>query len=145
MVSRHRDQNASSAFRWLRETTWENTTYEMMDEAARADFSLAVKGLLFHPHLQGEWVPYWDNGFRANFVGLTMRHGRGHMVRAVMEGVAFAIRAGVEYTRTLGLAFDEIRLLGGGSDSKLWTQIIADTLNRTIIIPLNGMRLLELR
>ena len=125
---------ASSAFRWLRENVWGNAPYDYMDMAA-ANISPGSEGLLFHPHLQGEWVPYWDSSLRANFVGITMRHGNDHMARAVMEGVAFALRAGMEYARNLGLAFDEIRLLGGGSESKLWTQIIADSLNRTIIIP----------
>ncbi|NIV31065.1 MAG: xylulokinase, partial [Anaerolineae bacterium] len=85
--------------------------------------------------MQGEWVPYWDTRLRGDFVGMTMRHGRSHFTRAVMEGVAFALRAGVEYMEALGLPFDDVRLIGQGATSSLWAQIIADTLNRPILIP----------
>ena len=126
---------ATSTYRWLRETMWGEIPYQAMSAAA-ATISPGCDGLLFHPHLQGEWVPYWDTRLRGDFVGMTMRHGRSHFTRAVMEGVAFALRAGVEYMEALGLPFDDIRLIGQGATSSLWAQIIADTLNRPILIPL---------
>jgi len=127
-------KHATSAYRWLRETMWDETPYHEMSAAA-ATVRPGCDGLLFHPHLQGEWAPYWDSRLRGDFVGVTMRHGRSHFTRAVMEGVALALRAGVESMQTQGLPFDDVRLVGQGATSRLWRQIIADTLNRLIIIP----------
>ncbi len=125
---------ATSTYRWLRETMCCDISYQEMSAAA-ASVPPGCDGLLFHPHLLGEWVPYWDNSLRGDFVGLTVRHGRPHLTRAAMEGVAFALRAGVEYAQSWGLPFDEVRLIGQGGTSGLWAQIIADTLNRSILIP----------
>jgi xylulokinase len=125
---------ASSAFRWLRDEVWKDITYEEMDLQAN-QVPPGCNGLIFHPHLQGEWAPYWDNKLRGDFLGLTQRHSRPHFTRAVMEGVAFALRAGMEFSASIGLNFDLISLIGRGSISNIWTQIIADTLNRTIRIP----------
>jgi xylulokinase len=125
---------ATSAFRWLRDAVWDGASYDEMSAAA-ASAPPGCKGLLFHPHLEGEWVPYWDDNLRGDFLGLTVRHGRDHLTRAVMEGVAFALRTGLEYASSLGLSFDDIRLIGRGGMSGVWAQIIADTLNRKIFIP----------
>jgi len=125
---------ASSAFRWLRDAVWGSVSYQEMDKAA-ATISPGCDGLIFHPHLQGEWVPYWDNRLRGDFLGLTLRHGKPHLTRAVMEGVAFALRAGVEYAASMDLTFNVMSLIGRGSISNIWAQIIADTLNRPIRVP----------
>jgi len=125
---------ATSAYRWLRDVMWDGSSYEVMSAAA-ATAPPGCDGLIFHPHLQGEWVPYWDSRLRGDFLGVTMRHGRAHFTRAVMEGVAFALRAGVEAMQALGLPFDDVRLIGQGATSSLWADIIADTLNRPILIP----------
>jgi xylulokinase len=118
----------------LRETVWPQASYAEMSAAAES-IPPGSEGLIFHPHLNGEWAPYWDGELRGNFVGLTIRHTRAHLARSVMEGVAFALRAGVEYARNFGLPFDDIRLIGGGSGSDIWAQIMADTLNRRILVP----------
>jgi len=125
---------ASSSLRWLRDTIWPEATYAEMDLKSN-QVPPGCDGLIFHPHLQGEWVPYWDNKLRGDFLGLTQRHGRPHLIRAVMEGVAFALRAGMEMTARMGLNLDVISLIGRGATSNIWPQIIADTLNRTIRIP----------
>jgi len=127
---------ASASFRWLRDSIWQHASFAEMDyEAGR--IPAGCHGLIFHPHLQGEWVPYWDTKMRGDFIGLTMRHGLPHMARAVMEGVAFSLRAGMEFAQDWGLPFDEISLIGGGSVSNSWMQIIANVLKRPIRIPLN--------
>jgi xylulokinase len=125
---------AASSFRWLRDSVWNGAAYDEMGVAA-ANAPPGCKGLLFHPHLEGEWVPYWDDNLRGDFLGLTMRHSREHLTRAVMEGVAFALRAGLEFATSFGLSFTDIRLIGQGGRSHIWKQIIADTLNRKMIIP----------
>jgi xylulokinase len=125
---------ATSAFRWLRDAVWNGASYDEMSAVATSA-PAGCKGLLFHPHLEGEWVPFWDDNLRGDFLGLTVRHGREHLTRAVMEGVAFALRSGLDYASSLDLSFDDIRLIGQGGRSSVWKQIIADTLNRKIIIP----------
>lgn len=127
-------KNASSAFRWLRDIFWETQNYETMSSEA-SKIPPGGQGLIFHPHLQGAWVPYWDSKLRGDFIGLTVLHGRAHLARAVMEGVALSMRSGFEFAMGLGLPFDEIRLIGKGASSQVWSQIIADTLDRTILIP----------
>lgn len=125
---------ASSSLRWFRDAVWPDASYTEMDIQS-LKVPPGCDGVIFHPHLQGEWVPYWDNKLRGDFLGLTQRHGRAHLARAVMEGVAFSLRAGVEFASTMGLSFDVISLIGRGSMSHLWSQIVADTLNRIIRIP----------
>lgn len=125
---------ASAAFRWLRDAVWDGAAFDRMGTAAET-VPPGSNGVLFHPHLQGEWVPYWDEQLRGDFIGLSISHSRSHLTRAVMEGVAFALRAGLEFAQSLGLAPDEMRLIGRGSISSLWAQIIADTLNCPLTIP----------
>lgn len=125
---------ASSSLRWLRDSIWPEVSYGEIDKQS-IQIPPGCDGLIFHPHLQGEWVPYWDNKLRGDFLGLTQRHSRPHFARAVMEGVAFSLRDGMEFSASMGLNFDLISLIGRGSISNIWKQIIADTLNRTIRIP----------
>lgn len=125
---------ATSSYRWLRDIMWSNSGFDEMDKAA-AGVMPGSEGLLFHPHLLGEWAPYWDDKLRGDFVGISIRHKRPHFTRAVMEGVAFALRDGLEHAQNLGLHFKDIRLIGKGSISNLWPQIITDVFNRSTVIP----------
>jgi xylulokinase len=85
-----------------------------------------AEGLLFLPYLTGERTPHLDPLARGAFVGLTARHGAAHLIRAVMEGVVFSLRDGLEIMRELGLALGEVRATGGGARSPLWRQMQAD-------------------
>jgi xylulokinase len=105
-----------------------------MDESA-SDVSPGSNGLIFHPHLLGEWAPYYDEQMRASFVGLTARHTRGHLTRAVMEGVGFSLKDALVEMENLGLKPKDIRLIGQGSKSSIWSFIIANILNRPLIVP----------
>jgi xylulokinase len=96
------------------------------------------EGLIFHPYLQGERAPYWDPLLRADFIGLTMRHGRAHFARAAYEGIAFSIRDLLEAAKGFGLEFGPTRLIGGGSRSQTWRQIIADVTGLVIEKPEHG-------
>lgn len=127
---------AASAYRWLRDLAAPGVSFaDLTAEAGKSP--PGAGGLLFHPHLNGEWAPYWDDGLRGAFVGLTAAHGRGDLARAVMEGVALAIAEAFEFMQGAGLASDELRLLGGGSSARLWSQIVADVLGRPLIVPAN--------
>ena len=106
---------------------------EKILEAAASRIPLGADGLLCLPYWTGAMTPYWDGHARGAFVGLSGLHGKAHMYRAILEGIALEQRlltAGVE--AATGTAIDEILMLGGGSRSPLWCQIIADVLGRPI-------------
>ncbi len=96
-------------------------------EAALA--GIGAGGVLFLPYLLGERTPHMDPDASAAFVGLRLHHTRANMVRAVMEGVAFALRDGLEVLREMGISLTEVRLVGGGARSPLWRQIQRDVFN----------------
>lgn len=117
--------SCASAHRWVRDLMFSEGGFEAMDALASAA-PRGAGGLLFHPYLQGERAPYWDPLLRADFVGMTVSHGKMHFARAVYEGIAFSIHDLLGAARTLGLEFTTIRLMGGGAKSACWRQIIAD-------------------
>lgn len=88
-------------------------------------------GLLFAPYLAGERTPHADANARACFVGLTNAHTRGHLARAVMEGVAMSLRESLEIIKELNVPVREMRLSGGGAKSNLWKQIFADVMEQS--------------
>ena len=90
------------------------------------------EGLLFLPYLMGERSPWWNSTARACFIGLTMRHTRAHMLRAVMEGVAHNMGVIADAFAEQGLRFGELRIIGGGARSRFWRQILADVLERPV-------------
>ncbi|HET7029439.1 MAG TPA: FGGY family carbohydrate kinase [Candidatus Limnocylindrales bacterium] len=110
------------------------------DAAALAGLDREVAGvaaemddLVFAPWLSGERVPVFDDRIRGAFVGLGLRHGRGHLLRALMEGVAYQMRWALDYGERFGPAVGEVRGVGGGFIGTSWTQIIADVLDRPIL------------
>jgi xylulokinase len=89
-------------------------------------------GALFLPSLSGSTAPRWNDRMRGAFGGLSMSHELGHLARAVLEGCAFALRDIVDRFAALGLAGDELRVVGGGARSPLWLQIKADVTGRPV-------------
>ncbi len=85
-----------------------------------------AEGLIFLPYLSGERAPHLDPAARGSFFGLTNRHGKAHMTRALMEGVIFSLRDSLEIMRALGVKVDQIRATGGGARGELWRQLQAD-------------------
>jgi len=119
--------NAAGAFRWFRDAFAPGTPYaDLTEEAARWD--PGVEGLTFLPYLQGERTPYADPDARGSFTGLSLRHDRGALVRAVLEGVAYGLRDSLELLRPLGVAPRAGRASGGGARSGLWLEIAASVL-----------------
>ena len=135
---------AASAERWFRnlfcgeevsQASQQNkNVYALMHELA-AGVPPGSDGLFFHPYLLGERAPYWDPNLRGSFVGATMRHGKGHFIRALLEGVAYSLRDCFRTIEEMSLEVDEIRLIGGGAKSLLWSQIISDIFNRPVVRP----------
>jgi xylulokinase len=109
------------------------TNEELMGLAAAA--GPGAEGLLFHPYLMGERVPYWDPSLRGSFVGISARHHVGHFARAVLEGVAFSLRDCMAAVEDLGPKALRFKLLGGGSSNPLWNQIISDVLGKPLVRP----------
>jgi xylulokinase len=119
--------SAAGSLTWLREVTDAGTPFdELLNEAAA--WPAGTENLLFLPHLAGERTPYADPDARGAFVGLSIRHDRGALTRAVLEGVAFALRDSLDLTRDLGGVPERGRISGGGARSRLWAQIIASVL-----------------
>jgi xylulokinase len=115
--------SAGGSFRWWRDVT--GLGYD--DLAAEAETVPAgSEGLVFLPYLTGERTPHLDPLATGAFVGLTARHGRAHMTRALMEGVVFGLRDGLEIMRELGVGPKAVRAIGGGATSELWRRLQAD-------------------
>ncbi|MDJ0925916.1 MAG: xylulokinase, partial [Acidimicrobiia bacterium] len=124
--------SAAGSFRWFRDTVAPDTKFDQL-AAAAGDVPAGSDGLLFLPYLTGERTPHPDPLARGAFVGLTIRHGRGHMTRAVLEGVSFGLRDSFELIRAAGGAdLTEVRASGGGTRSPQWRQILADVLNAEV-------------
>ena len=122
-------QAAGLSLRWLRDQMLTGAggavAYdEMTAEAGRVP--PGADGVLWAPYLMGERTPHCDPNARAALVGLAANHTRGHIVRAVMEGVAFSLRDGLTILAEMDVPVDRIRLGGGGARSPLWRQIQAD-------------------
>jgi len=92
-------------------------------------------GLLMLPHLEGIIFPETNPAARGVFFGISLSHGRGHFVRAIMEAIAYMLRSGIESLRGLGVQADEVRLLGGGARSPLWLRIMADVCQVPVLVP----------
>ena len=129
-------QAAGLSLRWLRDlftveaSPW---SYERMaEEAALAP--PGCDGVLWGPYLMGERTPHLDPNIRAALVGLAASHTRAHVIRAVMEGVAFSLRDSLTIFSELNLPVEKIRLGGGGARSPLWRQIQADVYNHSVEI-----------
>jgi len=97
---------------------------QMIAEAAEAP--AGCEGLFFLPYLTGERCPYADPDARGAWVGLTVRHRRAHLIRAVLEGVTYGMRDQVELMRKLGVSIRQVRAGGGGARSDFWRQMQAD-------------------
>ncbi len=119
---------AAGSLAWLRDTVAPDASFA--DLSAEADtVAPGSEGLVFLPYLSGERTPHPDPLARGAFIGLTVRHTRAHLVRAVMEGVAFSLRDVLEVMVEAGVPRpSQIRISGGGAQSAAWRQILADVL-----------------
>lgn len=118
---------------WLRDLLGLGAFSEM-DKLAE-DVTPGADGLTFIPALTGAMAPEWLPEARGCFYGMTAAHGRGHFIRAVLEGCAFAMRDVIDRMADLGVATESILLLGGGAKSRLWAQMRADISGRPVMVP----------
>ena len=117
--------SAAGSATWLRNAL--DTPLAELDAAAVA-WQPGCEGLLFAPYLAGERTPYPDPDARGAFTGLSLRHDRGALWRAMLEGVAFGLRDSLELLRELGCAPTVGRVSGGGARSDVWVRIVASAL-----------------
>ena len=122
---------AGASLRWWGEVVGKPDYDELSELASHAP--PGAEGLVFLPYLTGERTPHMDPHARGAFVGLTSRHGLGHLTRAVMEGVAFSLRDSLEITVGLGIKPNQIRATGGGARSAFWRQLLADVMSCPIV------------
>ena len=106
-------------------------SFAQLNEAAES-VARGSEGLFFLPYLAGERTPHSDPNARGCFIGLTNKHGAGHMARAVMEGVAYSLNESIAIMRELNVDIKQIRLSGGGAKSLLWKQILADVFDADV-------------
>jgi xylulokinase len=117
-------QAAGLSLRWFRDSFGPNSYDHLTAEAATVP--PGAEGLLWAPYLMGERTPHLDPNARAALVGLTASHTRAHIIRAILEGVAFSLRDTFTIFREMNVPVNRIRLGGGGARSPLWRQIQAD-------------------
>jgi xylulokinase len=120
-------QAAGLSFRWLRDLLRNSAelTYDQLTREAAA-IPAGSDGVLWAPYLMGERTPHLDPGARATLTGLAANHTRGHVVRAVLEGVAFSLKDTFSLFAEMRVPVNNVRLGGGGARSDLWRQIQAD-------------------
>jgi xylulokinase len=118
---------AAGSLQWLRDVVAPGESFETLTAEAEP-WPPRAEGLVFLPYLAGERTPHADPNARAAFVGLSLRHDRGALVRAVLEGVAFGLRDALELLKELGVEPQVGRASGGGARSDLWLRIVASVL-----------------
>lgn len=128
--------SAAASFEWLARIMASDPHvgrefFEQLDQEA-SGVQAGSDGLTFHPYLTGERAPHWNPALRASFVGLTAAHGRGHLARSVMEGVAMSMReARGPHAPPLSAA----TLIGGGAKSEVWAGIMAAVFRAELRVP----------
>ena len=122
------------ALKWLRETMCPELSFEEMSSLAETA-PAGSGGVTFLPYMAGERSPIWNPDACGVFFGLGFGVTRGQMIRACMEGVAYALRHNLETAETAGARAETLRSMGGSANSRIWTQIKADVTGRSIEVP----------
>ena len=141
-------QAAGASYQWMRDQLGPLETqaaaalgispYELMNLAAEKS-PVGANGLIFLPYLMGERSPRWNTRARGAFIGLTIRHTRADMIRAVLEGVTLNLRVILDAFRAQGTAISAMRLIGGGARGRFWNQMMANIYG----MPVHRLAILE--
>jgi xylulokinase len=124
---------AAGSLSWYRDVVAPGESFESLVRRV-GEVPSGSEGLIFLPYLSGERTPHADPGVRAAFVGMTLRHGRDHLTRSVLEGVAFGLRDNMALMREVGIEdVSEVRISGGGAASPAWRRILADVLGVELV------------
>jgi len=121
-------------YRWLRDQFAKGESYSALDAEA-AVVPPGAEGMTFLPSLMGAMAPTWNEAARGTFSGFTLAHTRGHFVRALLEGSAYAVRDITSQMQAIGVELRELRVVSGGARSGLWNQIKADVTGLQVNVP----------
>jgi xylulokinase len=125
--------SAAGSLQWYRDTLAPHMSFDDLLKEAEA-IPASSEGLQFLPYLSGERTPYPDPSARGAFIGLTLRHSRAHMTRAVLEGVAFGLKDSFTLIQNAGLGeITQVRASGGGTKGALWREILASVLDAELV------------
>jgi xylulokinase len=123
---------AGYSLSWFKDTLAEHCSFdELLTEASA--IAPGAGGLLFTPYLAGERTPYADANIRGSFIGLDGSHTRGHLIRAVLEGITFSLQESIDIFRKAGKKIESVISIGGGAKSELWLQMQANIFNATVV------------
>lgn len=127
-------QSGGGSLQWLADLLEPGADSERFDRLVGESVAVDAAGddLFFLPYLLGERSPYWNEHARGAFIGISRGHRRGHLTRAVLEGVAFNLGTCVDAFRDAGAAIEQVDAIGGGANSDVWLQIMADTWGVTV-------------
>lgn len=123
-------QGAGLSLQWFRNQFAPGASYDdLTAEAASA----TAEGLYWLPYLMGERTPHLDPAARGGWIGLTAKHNRADLIRALLEGVSFSLKDCLDLVAALGVRVESVRVSGGGARSALWRQMLADVLNKRVV------------
>lgn len=133
--------SAGGSLQWLRNTLFPEQVKKAADAgqlypammAEAESVPAGSENLMFLPYLTGERCPHADPNARGTFIGLTPRHTRAHLIRAVMEGITFGMREQIMIFREMGIPIEQVRAQGGGARSELWRQMQADMYQAPVV------------
>ena len=121
-------------YRWWRDQFASGESYRALDAEA-APVPPGSEGMTFLPSLMGAMAPTWSEAARGTFAGFTLAHTRGHFIRALLEGSAYAVRDITSQLQAIGVDLRELRVVSGGAKSRLWNQIKADVTGLQVNVP----------
>jgi xylulokinase len=125
-------QGAGLSLQWFRNQLAPGAEYDALTAEA-AQSPRGAQGLFWLPYLMGERTPHLDATARGGWIGLTARHTRADLIRAVIEGVCYSQRDCLDIVEALGVEATSVRASGGGARSAFWRQLLADTLNKRVV------------
>jgi xylulokinase len=126
-------QGAGLSLQWFRNTLAPGADYDTLTEEA-AGTPAGSDGLYWLPYLMGERTPHLDARARGGWVGLTARHSRAHLIRALLEGVSYSQKDGADVILGMGVPITRVRASGGGARSAFWRQMLADVFDRPVAV-----------
>jgi xylulokinase len=126
--------SAASSLSWITRATAHANEAELLAKVAALSAAERDVAPVFLPYLSGERTPHNDAKASGSFIGLRHTHEAPHLAYAVIEGVSFGLRDGLDAMRRAGSRIDEVQLVGGGSRSTLWAQLLADVLQLRVLV-----------
>ncbi|WP_339745043.1 xylulokinase [uncultured Rubinisphaera sp.] len=117
----------------VRQAKKDNVDPYQLITAQASEAAAGCEGLFFLPYLTGERTPHADPHARGCWIGLSLRHGRKHLVRSVMEGATYAMRDTLEIIQEMNIPVKQVRLSGGGARSEFWRQMQADIYGKKVV------------